>query len=95
MSAAADDIIRNKILTVLASVAPELDPGVLDPRINFREQVDFDSLDFLNFVIGLHKIFGVDIPEGDYPKLYSLAGCVDYFTGFAEAGKAAKSQNIG
>lgn len=94
MSATADGV-RNRILAVLASVAPELDPTDLDPKVNFRDQVDFDSLDFLNFIIGLHKAFGVDIPEGDYPKLYSLAGCLEYFTRSAAAGKTAPAENTG
>lgn len=75
------DPVRSKVLAVLATVAPELDAGSLDPRVNFRDQMDFDSMDFLNFAIGLHKAFGVDIPETDYPKLFSLAGCMAYFGG--------------
>lgn len=71
--------VRGKVLAVLATVAPELEAASLDPGVNFRDQMDFDSMDFLNFAIGLHKAFGVDIPETDYPKLYSLAGCVAYF----------------
>ena len=75
------DAVRSKVLAVLAKVAPELDAASLDPRVNFRDQMDFDSMDFLNFAIGLHKAFGVDIPETDYPKLFNLAGCVAYFDG--------------
>lgn len=79
------DAVRSKVLAVLAKVAPELEAASLDPRVNFRDQMDFDSMDFLNFAIGLHKAFGVDIPETDYPKLFNLAGCVAYFDG-REAG---------
>ena len=75
------DAVRSKVLAVLAKVAPELDAANLDPGVNFRDQMDFDSMDFLNFAIGLHKAFGVDIPETDYPKLFNLAGCVAYFDG--------------
>jgi len=75
------DTVRSKVLAVLATVAPELDAADLDPRVNFRDQMDFDSMDFLNFAIGLHKAFGTDIPETDYPKLFNLAGCVAYFSG--------------
>ena len=72
--------VRRKVLAVLAGVAPELDAATLDPRVNFRDQMDFDSMDFLNFAIGLHKAFGVDIPERDYPRLFNLDGCVAYFS---------------
>jgi len=73
--------IKEKVLAALASVAPELDPQDIDPKINFRDQMDFDSMDFLNFAIKLHKTFGIDIPETDYPKLYNLNGCIAYFSG--------------
>lgn len=76
----AQDGVRQRVLAVLATVAPEMEPAELDPRQNFRDQMDFDSMDFLNFVIGLHKAFGVDVPEADYPKLFSLAGCVEYLS---------------
>ena len=49
------------------------------PRdVAFREQLDLDSMDVLNFVIALHAARGVEIPEADYPKLATLDGCVDY-----------------
>jgi acyl carrier protein len=35
-------------------------------------------MDLLNFVIELHRATGIDIPERDYPKLETLAGCVAY-----------------
>jgi acyl carrier protein len=46
--------------------------------VPLREQLDIDSMDFLNFVIALHKELGVGLPEKDYPKLATLDGCVDY-----------------
>ncbi|MGE5625553.1 MAG: acyl carrier protein [Bacillota bacterium] len=75
----AESGIRVRVLAALAAVAPEVDPATLDPEVNFRDQMDFDSLDFLNFAIGLHKAFGADIPERDYPKLFNLNGCIRYF----------------
>lgn len=47
-----------------------------------RDQPDIDSMDFLNFVIGLHKELKVEIPEADYPKLATLDGCVNYLASF-------------
>jgi len=46
--------------------------------VSFRDQLDLDSMDVLNFVIGLHTAFGVDIPEADYAKLATLEGCLEY-----------------
>jgi acyl carrier protein len=62
----------------LGDVAPELEPENLDPKAELRNQLDLDSMDFLNFVLGLHKALDVDIPEADYRKLASLDGCVAY-----------------
>jgi acyl carrier protein len=62
----------------LHRVAPEADLGALDPRADVRDQLDIDSMDFLNFVIGIQRETGVDVPETDYPQLRTLAGCVAY-----------------
>ncbi|HXY34021.1 MAG TPA: phosphopantetheine-binding protein [Planctomycetaceae bacterium] len=72
------DEARSKVLAALTSIAPEADPAQIKPRVNLRDQLDIDSMDFLNFALALHKEFGVDIPERDYPKLATLDGCVDY-----------------
>jgi acyl carrier protein len=72
--------VRDRILQALGTVAPEADFGALRPDVGFREQLDIDSMDFLNFVIALHKDLRVDIPEKDYPKLVTLDGCVAYLT---------------
>ncbi|MBI3862892.1 MAG: acyl carrier protein [Planctomycetia bacterium] len=70
--------ISRTVLELLGNIAPEADPAALRPDISFREQLDIDSMDLLNFVISLHKHFGVEIPERDYPKLMTLNGCVAY-----------------
>ncbi|HEY5012875.1 MAG TPA: phosphopantetheine-binding protein [Acidimicrobiia bacterium] len=63
---------------VLAQIAPEAAGEELDAEVELVEQLDLDSMDFLNFVIGLHEATGIDIPERDYPQLTTLAGCVEY-----------------
>jgi acyl carrier protein len=79
------DQTRAAVLEALGNVAPELDPATLDPRQDLRNQLDLDSMDFLNFVVGLHKAFGVDIPEADYRKLATLDACVAYLMAKAPA----------
>ena len=69
---------RATILAVIGDIAPEADLGSLQPDVAFREQLDLDSMDLLNFVVGLHDRTGVEIPEADYPKLTTLQGCVEY-----------------
>ena len=71
------DEIRQTVLHLLGEIAPEADRTALNPDISFRDQLDIDSMDFLNFVILIHKTFGVEIPEADYPKYGTLNGCVE------------------
>jgi len=70
--------IRETVLRVLGSVAPEAELQSIDPRLSLRDQLDIDSVDFLNFVIGIHAELGIDIPEVDLPKLATLESCVSY-----------------
>lgn len=72
------DAIREIVLHVLGQIAPEADMSQIKPNLRIRDQLDIDSMDLLNFVVGLHKELQVDIPEADYPKLATLDGCVDY-----------------
>ena len=72
------DDLRLAVVKALTSVAPEIQPETLQPDQAFREEFDLDSMDFLNFVIGLHASLGVDVPESDYGKLSTLSGAVQY-----------------
>ena len=73
--------IRQTVLNLLGEIAPEADLTTLKPDLSFRDQLDIDSMDFLNFVIGLHKELNVEIPERDNGHLATLAGCVEYVAG--------------
>ena len=77
-----DDVTR-RVLDALVRVAPEVDPATVRPDASLRDEYDLDSMDFLNFVIGLHDAFGIDIPEADYPQLGTVAGCVRYLAAHA------------
>jgi acyl carrier protein len=72
------DEIREIVLHVLGQIAPETDMSQIKPNLRIRDQLDIDSMDLLNFVVGLHKELQVEIPEADYPRLATLNGCVDY-----------------
>lgn len=74
------DRIKAVVLRTLGSIAPEADLSQVDPAAPLRDQLDIDSMDFLNFVIALHKELNLDIPESDYPQLTTLSGCVSYLT---------------
>jgi acyl carrier protein len=66
------------ILDTLIAVAPDVEPGALDPDVAFRDQFEIDSVDFLNFVVRLEKQLDRRIPEADFPRLSSLNGCLAY-----------------
>lgn len=70
--------IQASLLTILATIAPEMDPETMEPEVDLRDQLDMDSMDLLNFITAIHKQMGVNIPEADYPRLTSLAACVNY-----------------
>jgi len=69
---------RAVILQALQRIAPEVEPGVLDPRRALREQVDLDSMDWLNFLIALSQSFRVEIPESVYGRMRTLDDLVQY-----------------
>lgn len=69
---------RDAVNAALASVAPEADLGAVDPGARLREELDLDSLDFLNLVQALKDITGVEIPEADYRQVDTLAELLGY-----------------
>jgi acyl carrier protein len=71
--------LRAVIFECLQAVAPEAEPAALDATRAFHDQIDMDSVDYLNFVLTLEKRLGVRIAEADFPQLSSLDGCLAYF----------------
>lgn len=73
-----DSELSKIVTSTLFSVAPDLEGSTVQPDELFRDQFEIDSMDFLNFIIALHKRTGVEIPESDYMQLESLSGAVSY-----------------
>lgn len=69
--------IKTKVLKILGEIAPEADLESIKPDVDFREQIDIDSMDYLNFVIALDEEFNAEIPEPEYTKFTSLNACVN------------------
>jgi acyl carrier protein len=80
MTQASQVAISDALQRVLGRIAPEADLSTLDHAADIRDQLDIDSVDFLNFVLGLHEELGIDVPEADYGKLRSLQGCIAYLS---------------
>ncbi len=72
--------VQSAVIAALSSVAPEADAQAIDPKQPLREQLDLDSMDFLNFIMALHGSLGIDVPERDYAKLSTLESCVEYLS---------------
>jgi acyl carrier protein len=70
--------IRAAVLNALYSVAPEAEGEPLDQSASFRDQLDIDSMDFLNFLVALQAAVGVEVPESDYAEVGTLDDCVTY-----------------
>ncbi len=77
---ASESEIRTIVLELLSQVAPESDPSAIDPDASIQEQLDIDSIDFLNLIMSVHERTGIDIPERDYTKVGTLNDCVRYLT---------------
>ena len=70
--------IRAIAVATLKSIAPELEEADLQTGRPLRNQVDLDSMDWLNYLLGLHQKLKVEIPEADYAKLVTLDDIVAY-----------------
>jgi acyl carrier protein len=69
---------RTLLARLLRSVAPEIDLTGLPDDMLLQDELDIDSMDFLNLVTALHDQTGIAVPERDYPELATLGGFVAY-----------------
>ncbi len=75
-----EENLISKIVESLVEVAPEISPDEINPSVNFRDQFEIDSIDYLNFILTLEKKLEIKIPELDYPRLSSQTGCISYLS---------------
>ena len=79
------DEIKNVVLEIIQDIDDEADFTNLDPSQALRDQLDLDSMDFLDIVMELRKRYQIQIPEADYPQLATLDSCVSYLIPRLEA----------
>lgn len=72
------DEIKRIIDEELGNIAPEVAPDSVADDADIRESYDIDSMGFLTFITALHKRLNVNVPESDYPKLFTKRGAIDY-----------------
>ena len=70
--------VRTKVLDIIADIALDDDVTVIKDDIALREQLDLDSMDFLDIVMELKKRYKIEVPQEDYSKLASMQSCVEY-----------------
>ena len=75
-----EDQVKQIVIDIINEIAPDEDTSDLKGAINLREQMDLDSMVFLDIVMELRKQHGIEVPEADYPELASLDSCANYLT---------------
>lgn len=83
------DDCKKLVIDIISDIAPDEDLSAIKPEIRLRDQLQLDSMDFLDIVMELRKRYGVQVPEEDYKELATLDGCVAYL-GPKLAGKTLK-----
>ncbi len=79
---------KQVVLDIIAEIAPDEDLAEVKPEVRLRDQLDLDSMDFLDIVMELRKQHGIEVPEEDYAELASLDSCSEYLTPKFNAVKA-------
>lgn len=74
------DECKQVVLDIIAEIAPDEDLSDVKGDVALREQLDLDSMDFLDIVMELRKQHGIEVPEADYVHLASLDSCAEYLT---------------
>jgi acyl carrier protein len=74
------DECKQAVLDIIADIAPDEDLSALKSDVRLRDQLQLDSMDFLDIVMELRKRHGIEVPEADYLQLASLDSCAEYLT---------------
>lgn len=72
--------VKEIITEIISNIAPDEDLSNLKSEVPLRDQLDLDSMDFLDIVMELRKKHNIEVPEADYPRLASLDSCAEYLT---------------
>jgi acyl carrier protein len=70
--------VRTKVLDIIADIALDDDVTGIKDEVALRDQLDLDSMDFLDIVMELKKRHKIEVPQEDYPRLASMSSCVEY-----------------
>ena len=70
--------IGQAIIDIITDIVPDEDCSSLEPEVALRDQLELDSMDFLDIVMELRKLYKVEVPEADYGELATLNSCIAY-----------------
>ena len=74
------DECKQRVIDIIADIAPDEDLSNLKSDVKLRDQLQIDSMDFLDIVMELRKRHGLEVPEADYGQLASLDSSAEYLT---------------
>jgi len=74
----SNEQVREKVIDIIADIALDSDLSGLNDQEALRDQLDLDSMDFLDIVMELKKRHKIEVPQEDYPQLRSMSSCVEY-----------------
>jgi acyl carrier protein len=74
------DNCKKLVIDIISDIAPDEDLSAIKPEVRLRDQLELDSMDFLDIVMELRKRHGIEVPEADYGQLASLESCAEYLT---------------
>jgi acyl carrier protein len=69
---------KELIFKVLSDIAPEVDAATVDHTVDLTEQLDLDSMDYLNWMLGINEVTGIDIPQRDVSVFLTIEGAASY-----------------
>ena len=70
--------VSQAIVDIINDILPEGDCSEVNPDERLRDQLDLDSMDFLDIVMELRKQYNIEVPEEDYQELATLNSCINY-----------------
>ena len=74
------DNCKKLVIDIISDIAPDEDLSAIKPDVRLRDQLQLDSMDFLDIVMELRTRHGIEVPEADYAQLASLESCAEYLT---------------
>lgn len=71
---------REIVMAAITKIAPDVDPTTLPGDVDFREEADLDSMDFIGILTAVHEATGIEVPEIDYPSIITVDAFAEYLS---------------